>query len=165
MPKYTEAPVTFWTWVIVFVVFSFFAWLIWSAPVFLLIVPVLIYLEFRNRKDQKKYFDGLLKTRLNDSICTFSKHFDCKVVDTWVIRVVYEQIQNYIETTRQHFPICPNDDVFVDLCIDDEDFELDLVSEIAERNGRTLDNAEDNQYYGKASIVKNLVYFFMSNRS
>ena len=143
MPKYTEAPMTFWTWVIVFVVFSFLAWMTWSAPVFLLIVPVLIYSEFCNRKEQKKHFDELLKTRLNDSICTFSKYFDCKVVDTWVIRAVYEQIQNYMEPTWQDFPICPNDDVFVDLRIDDEDFELDLVSEIAERTGRTLDNAED----------------------
>lgn len=77
-----------------------------------------------------------------------------------MFRAVYEQLQNYMNGEKEGFPIRPTDDVFKDLMIDNEDFEYDLVEEIAERTGRSLESAESNPYYGKANIVENLVYFF-----
>ena len=46
------------------------------------------------------------------------------------------------------------------LLIDDEDLDLDLVEEISERTGISLDNYEQNPYYGKVNTVRNLVLFF-----
>ena len=112
------------------------------------------------RKKSKKHFGILLKNRQKDSIGTFSRHFEFRKIDTWVIRAVYEQLQNYLSSEKENFPIRPSDDIFIDLKIDDEDFEYDLVEEIAQRTGRSLENAESNPYYGKVNIVENLVYFF-----
>ena len=151
---------SFWGWVFVFVILSSFAWFLWSAPVILLIFPVLWYANYKNGKERKSHFSSLLKGREKDTICSFSRHFECREIDTWVIRAVYEQLQNYMASTKEDFPIRATDDVFTDLRIDDEDFEMDIVGEIAERTGRTLDLAEENKFYGKANIVENLVYFF-----
>ena len=44
--------------------------------------------------------------------------------------------------------------------IDDEDLDMDLVAEIGQRTGRSMENAEKNPYYGKVSTVEDLVLFF-----
>lgn len=160
MPKYKERPTTVGGWVFLVLVLSLFGWFIWSAPVVLLAAPVFFIVEYRNRKESKKHFEALLADRVDDSICTFSRHFECREIDTWVIRAVYEQLQNYMASEKGNFPIRPMDDVFTDLRIDDEDYEIDIVEEISERTGRTLESADQNPHYGKANIVENLVYFF-----
>jgi hypothetical protein len=160
MPKYREPPTSAWAWVLMVLLFGLLGWLIWLHPYLLLLAPVFIFWNFREKRKNLIHFDTLLKDRQSDSICTFAQHFDCRKTDTWIIRAVYEQLQNYLKSEKDNFPIRPLDDVFMDLKIDDEDFEYDLVTEIAERTGRSLDNAESNPYYGKANIVENLVYFF-----
>ena len=160
MPKYIEKPTTIGGWVFIFFVLGLFSWFIWQAPIILVIVPILVYIEIKNKNERKVHFRNLLLDRENDSICTFSRSFDCKEIDTWVIRAVYEQLQNYLKNEKAKFPIRPQDDIYTDLKIDDEDFEMDIVEEIAFRAGRTLENSEENRYYGKANIVENLVYFF-----
>jgi len=160
MPKYREKPTTLMGWFLLLLFISGVTWLIWSAPIILLIVPVLIYTEYVNGKESKKHYELLINGRENDSICTFTRYFEYREIDTWVIRAVYEQLQNYMAPIRKGFPIHPTDDVFTDLRIDDEDFELDLIEEIAERTGRSLEGSESNEYYGKSDTVENLVYFF-----
>lgn len=160
MPKYVEKPTSISGWLITCAFFLMLGWFVYKVPVFLAVVPVFIALEIKNSKDRKLHFSKLREERSNDSICTFSRRFDCKEIDTWVIRAVYEQLQNYISSDSEDFPIKTTDDVFIDLRIDDEDFEMDIVEEIAQRTGRTLDHAENNPYYGKANVVENLVYFF-----
>lgn len=160
MPKYIETPTGLIGWFFLVAFIAFFGWLVWLAPIILLIIPVGIILEIRDRKERKKHFRSLLKNRTNDSLCTFARYFEYRKIDTWVIRAIYEQLQNYLASENPEFPIRPSDDIFVDLRIDDEDFEFDLVEEIAKRTGRSLKNAEVNSYYGRANIVENLVYFF-----
>ena len=164
MPKYKEKPMTFWGWLFVLVflavILGLVGSLIWTVPIILLGVPVLLIFEYRDRKERKMHFEKLLSDRDNDSICTFSRHFEFRKIDTWVIRAVYEQLQNYMASEREDFPIRPTDDIFSDLRIDDEEFDMDIVEEISERTGRTLEGAESNKFYGKANIVENLVYFF-----
>ncbi|WP_027710391.1 hypothetical protein, partial [Zooshikella ganghwensis] len=135
-------------------------WFIYKAPVILVVVPLLVTLEIKTSRDRKAHFAKLRKERANESICTFSRYFDCRSIDTWVIRAVYEQLQSYLNSNSNDFPIMPSDDVFEDLLIDDEDFEIDIIEEIAQRTGRSLSHAKENQYYGKAGVVENLVYFF-----
>ncbi len=160
MPKFTDTPTSAFGWVILPFLLSLLLWLVWAAPYLLLLIPVFFAMEFWDRRNRRRHFSLLLRERQNDSICSFSRHFEFRKVDTWVIRAVFEQLQNYMNSENENFPIRPTDDVFIDLKIDDEDFEFDLVEEIAQRTGRSLEDAESNPYYGKANIVENLVYFF-----
>jgi len=160
MPKYKERPTSPVGWIFLVSLVALLLWLIWSFPYLLLLAPVFILIDVWDKKKRTKHFRNLLKDRENDSICTFSRHFEFREIDAWVIRAVYEQLQSYLNGEKESFPIRATDDVFKDLMIDDEDFEYDLVEEIAQRTGRSLDNAESNPFYGKANVVENLVYFF-----
>ena len=44
--------------------------------------------------------------------------------------------------------------------LDEDDLDLDLVEEIAQRTSRSLDGYESNPYYGKVTTARNLVLFF-----
>jgi hypothetical protein len=160
MPKYQEHPTTPVGWAFLVVFVGILLWLVWSFPLLLLLIPVYLLIDIWDRKKRIKHFNKLLQDRQSDSICTFTRHFEFRKIDTWVIRAVYEQLQNYMNGEKENFPIRATDNVFTDLMIDDEDFEYDLVEEIAQRTGRSLENAESNPYYGKANIVENLVFFF-----
>ncbi len=160
MPMFQEKPAGVWEWVFLVFLLGLVLWLVWEAPYLLLLVPVFYVMEFWDRRKRRKYFCTLLRERQNDSICSFSRYFEVRKIDTWIIRAVFEQIQNYLKGEMENFPVRPTDDVFIDLKIDDEDFKWDIVEEIAQRTGRSIENAESNPYYGKANIVENLVYFF-----
>ena len=160
MLKYKEKPTSPLGWVFLVALACLLLWLIWSFPYLLLFIPLFVLFDLWDKKKRKKHFSKLLEGRENDSICTFSRHFECREIDTWVIRAVYEQLQSYMNSEKENFPIRVTDNVFEDLMIDDEDFEYDLVEDIAQRTGRSLKNAERNSFYGKANIVENLVYFF-----
>lgn len=160
MPKFKEAPTNAIGWVFLTFLLGLLLWLVWTVPYLLLLIPIYFVMAFWERRKRTRHFSILLKERQSDSICSFSRYFEYREVDTWVIRAVFEQLQNYLNPERENFPIRPTDDVFIDLKIDEEDFEFDLVEEIAQRTGRSLEDAESNPYYGKANIVENLVYFF-----
>lgn len=160
MPKFKEMPNRPFDWLWLVLLLALLVWVIWRLPYLLFFTPIIYVVHTYNEKANKKHFVALLEGRENDSICTFSRHFKYKEVDTWVIRAVYEQLQTHLNNTTGHFPIRATDDVFEDLKIDDDDFEYDLVGEIAQRTNRTLDNAELNPFYNQANIVENLVFFF-----
>jgi hypothetical protein len=160
MPKYKEHPTTPVGWAFLVVFVGILLWLVWSFPLLLLLITVYFLIHIWDRKKREKHFKKLLLDRQSDSICTFTRHFEFRKIDTWIIRAVYEQLQNYMSGEKENFPIRATDDVFTDLMIDDEDFEYDLVEEIAQRTGRSLENAESNPYYEKTNIVENLVFFF-----
>jgi hypothetical protein len=160
MPKYRKRPTSFRGWVFLIGFLLLLGWLVWSAPVILLVAPVLAFADYRNRKKSSAHLEALARARGQDSICTFSRRFARGQVDPWVIRAVYEQLQGYLASESERFPVRPTDDIFVDLRIDDEDFEMDIVEEITQRTGRTLAGAEKNRFYGRANIVENLVHFF-----
>ncbi|WP_087463118.1 hypothetical protein [Oleiphilus messinensis] len=107
----------------------------------------------------ERHFLRLCKEREGLSICEFAREFDPKVVDTWVIRAVYEQLQAALPT-RQSVPIKASDSLFDTLLLDEDDLDLDLVEEIAQRTGRSLDDPENNPYYGNVTTARNLVLFF-----
>jgi hypothetical protein len=160
MPKYTAKKAGPFEWIALAALLALITWFVWRWPVLLLLVPLFIAINYRERQKRTNHYAILLRVRGTDSICTFANHFDTRKVDTWIVRAVYEQLQDRLSGERSEFPIRPTDDVFSDLLIDEEDFELDLVEEIAERTGRSLDGMEKNLYFGKASLVENLVYFF-----
>ena len=160
MPKYEGKQISVLSWLFLAFLLGLLIWLIWLFPHLLLLILIFIFIQVRDERKRIKHFEILLKKRQKDSICTFARHFKYQEVDTWVIRAVYEQLQSYINLEKTNFPIRPSDDVFTDLKIDDEDFVYNIVEEIAERTGRSLEKAESNPYYKRANIVENLVYFF-----
>lgn len=160
MPKYKSRPISPLGWLCLVVLVGLFFWLIWRFPYLLFLIPAFILIWMGENKKRNKHFKDLLKDRDDDSICTFSRHFEFSEVDTWVLRAVYEQLQSYLNGEKENFPIRATDDVFKDLMIDEEDFEYGLIEEIAQRTGRTLVNADSNPYYAKANIIENLVFFF-----
>jgi len=107
----------------------------------------------------EKHFINLSKDRTGLSICEFARAFDPKIVDTWIIRAVYEQLQAALPT-KQLVPIKASDTLVETLLLDEDDLELDLVEEIAQRTGRSLEGYENNPYYGKVTTAQNLVLFF-----
>jgi hypothetical protein len=46
------------------------------------------------------------------------------------------------------------------LKLDEDDLDLDLIEEIAQRTGRSMENFESNPYYGKVTTARDLVLFF-----
>ncbi|QDU69367.1 hypothetical protein [Engelhardtia mirabilis] len=95
--------------------------------------------------------DGLVqsrrtaKERAAESICTFARSFDCRSVDTWAIRAVYEMYST-------SYPVRSADDV------DSEELAYDAEL-LAERAGRSLDGCEANPFYGRVSTAGDLVQF------
>lgn len=106
-----------------------------------------------------RHFLELCNERDGLSICEFAREFDPKKVDTWVIRAAYEQLQAALPT-RQYVPIKASDGLFDTLMLDEDDLDLGLVEEIAQRTNRSLNGSEDNPYYGKVTTARNLVLFF-----
>ena len=129
---------------------------LWLLSAFFAIIFLSIFDE-----SNKKHYEQLFKGREGETICSFSKYFDTREVDPWVIRAVYEQLQNYISIDKeQKFPIRPDDRIIEDLKIDDEDLVFDLFFEISKRTERSLKNQKDNPFYDKISTVTDVVYFF-----
>lgn len=123
-----------------------------------IILLVVVWSKFDQPKIEK-HFSDLREERIDLSICEFAREFDSKTVDTWIIRAVYEQVQAALPT-KQVFPIRASDSLFDTLMLDEDDLDLDLSEEIAQRTGRSLEDYESNPYYGKVTTVRNLVLFF-----
>lgn len=127
-----------------------------STPFLFLSIPIFaLYVYFENKKTKNK-FSLLAKERNELSICEFARSFNTKKIDTWVVRAVYEQIQEYVPSV----PIKANDTLFELLEIDEEDLEFDILSEISQRTGRSLDGLEKNKYFKSLKTVSDLVYMF-----
>ena len=89
--------------------------------------------------------------RRGESICSFARSFDRRVIDPWIIRGVYEEFSN-------SYPIRADDSLATDLGIEDEDLD-DSIVVIAERIGRSLEDTASNPMFDKLSTVGDLVLF------
>ncbi len=93
----------------------------------------------------------IAKIRSDDTICDFAQSFDCRVIDPWIVRAVFEEFSD-------RYPIRSDDSFENDLDIDDEDLD-DSIAAIAKRVGRSLDEIEANPMNGKIETVHDLVTF------
>ncbi len=160
MPKYKPRKAS------KFALFSFFsvavAIVIYQPWYLVVIAGIALLAIVWSAIDQPKveeHFQNLCEERSGLSICEFAREFDPKLVDTWIIRAVYEQLQAALRT-KQNVPIKASDGLFDTLMLDEDDLDLDLVEEIAQRTSRSLDGYESNPYYGKVTTARNLVLFF-----
>ena len=133
---------------------------VWETPFLLLLVPIIAIVSYFLSKKREKKFRALEAKREELTICNFARSFDCKKIDTWVIRAVYEKLQKYILFDGKAFPVKADDHLLDDLEIDEEDLDYDIIDEIAQRTGRSLENTENNPYYYKVKLVRDLVFFF-----
>ncbi|WP_434359950.1 hypothetical protein NF212_06620 [Parasalinivibrio latis] len=158
--KHAQERASFCTYLSVCVLLFALGWMTYSEPAILLLSPIILTLGIIDSKKRKRHFTKLLANRCGESLCTFSRSFDHKSIDTLIILTVYEELQNQVDSFTADFPIMPSDDVFRDLLIDDEDFEIEIIEKIARLTGRSLERPEKNPYYTNLNVVRNLVYFF-----
>jgi hypothetical protein len=113
------------------------------------------------KRDEVK-LHALASARSGQSICEFTRDFDYRSVDTWIIRAVYEQLQSQLTHIHPAFPIRADDRLKEDLLLDDDDLDLDVAQEVEARTRRRLDGAIGNPYFDKVKTVRDLVLFFQS---
>ena len=112
----------------------------------------------RSARRTRQDLQALAANRTGESICDFACSFDCRVVDTWVIRAVYEELQSEVQLAS--LPIRASDVLVKDLHIDPDDLDMSLAPAISARTGRTLEDVEANPYLGKVLTAFDLVLFF-----
>jgi hypothetical protein len=110
-----------------------------------------------NRREKRR-FGEMSCIRDGESICNFARSFDTRRTDTWVIRAAHQEIQQLLKSFMPNFPVRASDSLLDDLHIALDDIE-DLLVDIAARSGYSLDETENNPFYGKIVTVSDLVLF------
>ncbi len=161
LPAYVSEPVSLRAkaFLVAFLVGLVYA--IWNEPDLLSVLGGLVLLGVILQWKGNRVLKRLAAERKDESICTFARSFDRKVVDTWIIRAVHQELQVYVKYPDGVCPIRSTDRLDQDLHIDLEDID-DLFPVIAQRTGRSTKNTESNPYYGKVSTAGDLVLFVNS---
>jgi hypothetical protein len=129
------------------------------VPALLALIVAILLATVAMTFGQSRRLARLSADRQGESICSFARSFECREVDTWIIRAVFEALQPYCRFGRGTLPLRPTDDLDGDLRIDPEDLE-DLAGDIAYRTGRSLEDRVKNPLYGNVKTVSDLVIFF-----
>jgi hypothetical protein len=162
MPKAPERTLTAIGYIILSLIMAGFIALFWYAEPKLLIVGLLFVCFFIPIKWYEVHLDRrkLAEERKNESICTFARSFNCRIIDTWAIRAVYEELL----PLNLNSPLRKSDRFEEDLHIDDEELDY-MAPDIAYRACRSLENTKNNPLYGKVKTVGDLVLFLNNQPS
>lgn len=137
-----------------------FFWALWAHPVLVVALTVAFVCgETVSRTRMKRHFERLLHARAGESICHFARSIDCRRVDTWVVRAVYEELQDHLFYQGVQLPIRATDRLRADLRVEDDDLDLSLVGDMARRAGRDLASTQSNPFFGQVATVGDLVNF------
>ena len=164
MPPYKPGRMPAVGWLIVAVPAVSALYVFWKYPLWLLVFPAFGLLYWESVRSDKRRVAEFLANRADESICNFARSFDTTVVDTWIVRAVYEEIQSLLGDSWSQVAIRADDHLMDDLELDDEDIDLSLLDAIAQRTGRSLEEYEQNSYYGKVFTTRDLVMFFNEQR-
>ena len=102
----------------------------------------------------------MAQSRAGESICQFARSIDCRRVDTWVVRAVYEELQRSLSAAVA-VPLRLTDNLHSDLRLDADDLD-DLVVDMAQRARRSLADTSANPLFGKVTTVGDLVEFLQA---
>jgi hypothetical protein len=104
---------------------------------------------------------ALAAARAGQSICEFSRDFDLRAVDSWIVRAVYDELQSEMEAAHglAAFPLRADDRMVDDLHLDPEDLDLSVAPAVADRACRSLDDWASNPFYEDTTTVRGLVLF------
>ncbi|MBW8464659.1 hypothetical protein [Acidovorax sp.] len=131
---------------------------LWAYPVTVCSIAVAIWaLVAIEERQQGKRLVQRLQARSGESICQFARAIDCRQVDTWVVRSVYEELQRYY-SEKWALPLRVTDRLEEDLQLESEDLDHVLV-DMAQRAGRNLSDTRTNPFYDKVNTVGDLVHF------
>jgi hypothetical protein len=168
LPKYSPERNRIVGWVAVTLLLSsivYFGYLMFNeAPwlVVLILTLGIISHVYRTRKTQHE-LRALAANRTGESICEFASSFDARVVDTWVIRAVYEELQHHLAGVVSLFPIRATDLLIKELQLgDSDDLDFSVAPRIAQRTGRSMQDCTTNPYFEKVKTAGDLVLFFNS---
>ena len=93
-----------------------------------------------------------------EDIGTFARAFDRR--GDWfsphVVRAVWDALEPYVTLGGSRVPVRPTDRIDEDLHIDWDDIEL-MLSEVANRTGRSIEGIEENPWYGRVRTVGDMV--------
>lgn len=115
-----------------------------------------LWSAYTERRETRR-LQALANARAGETLCHFARSFDTRNTDTWVIRAVHQELQLLLAPCVA-FPIRASDVLLGELGIDSDDLE-DLIVDVADRTGRSLDRAEHNPLFGKVRTVRDLVSF------
>ncbi len=156
MPAASLQPVTPAGYALLAAMLLGFAWACYLAP-WLLALPALIAVaSLAHNIAYRRTLRDLASRRGDGDIGAFARDFDCRSVDTWIIRAVYEELQACLGSANPAFPLRATDRIAEDLHLDDEDLE-DVAVLVAERAGYDLAGLEKNPLAGKVTTVGELV--------
>jgi hypothetical protein len=165
MPPIAKPPAAWWKRALAFsfltILGGAYLWLLWKwpLPTLGLSVVVLILSAFQNRR-RRLHLHAIAEARAQESICTFVRSLPIRTLDPWVVRAVFEQLQDYLHDCHMGFPLRRSDRLVEDLRIDLDDLDECLMWDIARRSGRSLSNCRANPHYGKVTTVEALIRFF-----
>lgn len=127
--------------------------LVLSAMLFLVAAGwMMSRIDFRRKR-------ALAATRSGDPLCTLARSMDRRVVDPWVVRATFEELQGYFPAKLRPFPIRLGDHLIDDLAIDPEDID-DIAQDVAMRAGYSLENSEQNPLFARVETVGDFISFF-----
>jgi hypothetical protein len=161
MPKFEAERTPPLAWLIAGALVAGAVWLLWQRPWLLACAAVIVAVGVLFGVRERNHIARLRAEREHDSICHFARSFNCRDVDTWIVRAAYEELQEHVSHERP-LPIRADDRLREDLRLDEDDLDLDLASRISRRTGRTLGDAEANPWAGKVKTARDLVMFFAS---
>lgn len=155
-------------WVVLLALGLYVAWLVskgfqanplatWVA---IGVVAAFMYFSTKSSRALPAKLKELAEERQGESICEFARQFNTRDVDPWVIRAVYEQLQDYLSPMHVSFPLRAEDRLMGGLICDPDDLDMDLVVQVSKRTGRSLENPKNNPFYERVHTVRDLVYFF-----
>lgn len=158
MPALPACKTPWWGWIVWVLVVAAVVNLIYQVPWILLVAIAAVPLGKWSEAKAARRLRAWALQRSHRSICTFAREFDFRRTDAWILRAVYEEISRYLAVDGRPVPVGADERWAEDLQIDPEDLE-DLLSDIAFRAGRTLENAAENPFLQKMETIRDLVNF------
>jgi hypothetical protein len=162
MPPPRREPMTLAGWAVLTAILagSVAAAIAWPVPVGIFLGPLIIWIVAFNVLHNGE-LRRLAAQRAGEDIGSFARHFDRRAepFDPWVVRATWDALQPWARFPGGRLPLRPSDRLGEDLRIDDEEVGDQLVPEVAERAGRSLQRAESNPYWGRVVTVGDFVRF------
>jgi hypothetical protein len=161
LPRVRRKRVPLLGWALLCALVAGFAYALWRQPLLTAGLVLLVCgVSASHWLFVRRHLRRLAAVRTGEDIGVFAKQFDYRNVDTWVIRAVYEELQEYLGSEVNAFPLRASDRLSEDLKVDQGDLEDVVASRVAERTGRSHEAATSNPFYGKVHTVSDLVHFF-----
>jgi hypothetical protein len=163
MAKPLRRPPTLVGWIFLVAFAAWLLYVLWMFPIVTsACLAVLVALVWLHRRSIRNHLRVTAASRTGESICTFSREVDCSNLDTWIVRAVYEEIQEHLDADCAKFPLRWTDRLKEDLRIDPDALDEELALDIAQRTGRSLEGTERNPLFGEVKTVRDLVLFFQA---